>query len=159
MANRTVKTDKKLESLAVEYNNGVALEVRTPAKTSRKNQVQKQVKTEPAVTQPKAVKPTVTKPLRTVPFENGFHFYTSIRKYTGVTATNLSEFATKLQTVPAESITFHFQRQDFQKWIQNTIEDSALAKRIDSIKRDITVEDLRKEILKTVEAVLIDLSS
>ena len=112
---------------------------------SRKTQVKKQL----------LVKPTIVKPLRTVPFESGFHFHKTIGNYTGITATNLSEFATKLQIVPTESIMFHFQRKDFQKWIQYTIKDAALAERISRIKGEQTAEGLRKEILRTVEAVLL----
>jgi hypothetical protein len=117
---------------------------------SRKTQVKKQL-----IVKPTIVTPTVVKPLRTVPFKSGFHFYTATGNYTGITATNLSEFAAKLQIVPAESITFHFQRKDFQKWIQYTIKDVALAERIGRIKGEQTAEGLRKEILRTVEAVLL----
>ena len=109
---------------------------------SRKAQVKKQL----------LVKPTSVKPLRTVPFENGFHFYTALGNYTGITAINLSEFAAKLKTIPAESISFHFQRKDFQKWIQYTLEDATLAERISRIKGEQSAEGLRKEILRTVEA-------
>ena len=96
-------------------------------------------------------KPTGAKPLTTVPFENGFHFYTAVGNYTGMTATNLSEFAAKIQLVPMESVTFHFQRKDFEKWIEYTIKDIALSERISKINGEQPVEDLRKEILKTVE--------
>jgi len=116
---------------------------------SRKTQVKKQL-----IVKPTTVQPTIIKPLRTVPFESGFHFYTATGNYTGITATNLSEFAAKLQIVPAASITFHFQRKDFQKWIQYTIKDAALAERLNRTKGEQTAEGLRKEILRTVEAVL-----
>ena len=96
-------------------------------------------------------KPTRAKPLTTVSFENGFHFYTAIGNYTGITATNLNEFATKLQIIPKESIAFHFQRKDFQKWIKCTINDVALAERISRVNGEQSAEDLRKEILRTVE--------
>lgn len=96
-------------------------------------------------------KPAIVQPLTTVPFESGFHFYTAIGNYTGITATNLNEFAAKLQIIPMESITYHFQRKDFQKWIEYTIKDAALSERISRIKGEQTTEDLRKEILKTVE--------
>ncbi len=72
--------------------------------------------------------------LNTVQFENGFHFFTELGKFTGITATSTVEFAEKLQTVPIQSVTFHFQRQDFQKWLKNTIGDEELVKRIDQIK-------------------------
>jgi len=112
---------------------------------SRKNQVKNQ----------SILKSTIVKPLRTVPYESGFHFYTGIGNYTGITATNLNEFAAKLKTIPIESITFHFQRKDFQKWVQYTIKDAALTERISRIKGAQSAEDLRKEILRTVEAVLL----
>ncbi len=109
---------------------------------SRKTQIKRQ----------STVKPIRVKSLRTVPFERGFHFYTNIGKYTGITATSLSEFAMKLQIVPPESITFHFNRKHFQNWIKYTIKDAALAERISNAKREQFVEDLRKEILEIIEA-------
>ena len=101
-------------------------------------------------------KQTIEKPknlnlLNTVPFENGFHFFTELGKYTGITASSTVEFAEKLQTVPIQSVTFHFQRQDFQKWLKNTIGDEELAKRIDQIKAGSQDENLRKELSKTVQ--------
>jgi hypothetical protein len=53
--------------------------------------------------------------------------------------------------VPAESINFHIQRGDFQKWIKNTIGDSVLAKRISRIESTLPAEDLRKELLAIVQ--------
>ena len=108
---------------------------------SRKVQVKKQV----------IAKPASVKPLATVPFENGFHFYTAPGNYTGITATNLNEFAAKLQTIPIESIAFHFQRKDFENWVRYTIKNVALAERISRTKVEQSTEDLRKEILRTVE--------
>ena len=124
--------------------------VKSDLTMSRKAQVKKQLLVKPTI-----VKSTIVKPLRTVPFESGFHFYTAIGNYTGITATNLSEFAAKLKTIPAESISFHFQRKDFQKWIQYTIKDAALAERISRTKGEQSAEGRRKEILSTVEAVLL----
>jgi hypothetical protein len=89
--------------------------------------------------------------LNTVPFESGFHFYIKLGKYTGITACSIFEFAEKLQTVPIQSVTFHFQRQDFQKWLKNTVGDEELSKRIDQIKASSKNEDLRKELSKTVQ--------
>ncbi|MCW4002238.1 MAG: DUF5752 family protein [Candidatus Bathyarchaeota archaeon] len=99
-------------------------------------------------------KPKGQKLLGTVPYENGFHFFTELRKYTGVTATSLVEFAQKLQIIPVQSVTFHFQRQDFQNWFKNAIGDEELAKRIDQInERPLwsSNENLRKEISKKVQ--------
>jgi hypothetical protein len=99
-----------------------------------------------------AAKPLSLKSLMKVPFGKGFHFYTDVGKYTGITATSLSEFAMKLQIVPPESITFHFHRNDFQNWIKYAIKDAALAKRMDNAKRKQTSEALRKEIIGIIEA-------
>jgi hypothetical protein len=137
----------------------VALGVGSVSNMSRKTQVKKQLTVKPTTLKPTTLKPTtlkptIIKPLRTVPFESGFHFYTAIGNYTGITATNLSELAAKLKIVPTESISFHFQRRDFQKWVHYTIKDAALAERISRIKGEQSAEGLRKETLRTVEAVL-----
>jgi len=97
-------------------------------------------------------KRTRTKRPVTVPFEQGFHFYTAVGNYTGETATNLKEFAAKLQTVPTESITFHFQRKDFQQWIKNIVKNASLANRMNKVKQGLCPDDLRKEILNIVNA-------
>ena len=102
------------------------------------------------------------KALRAVPYESGFHFYTSIGSYTGVTATSLFEFVEKLQTVPVESIVFHFQRGDFQKWIKNTLGDDEAAAQIEQLKKWSSWssdENLRKDLLKAVEKRLVELKS
>jgi len=124
---------------------------------SRKTQVKRQSSAKPknvklTYVKPTNVKPTNVKSTMTVPFENGFHFYTDIGKYTGITATSLSEFALKLQVIPKESVMFHFQRKDFQNWIGYTIKDVVLAQRINSTKLEQTAEDLRKELVATIEA-------
>ena len=125
----------------------------------KKQLVQKSIIAKPTIVKPTTishttVKPTIVKPLRTMPFESGFHFYTAIGNYTGITATNLSEFAAKIKTIPMESVIFHFKRKDFQRWIEHTVDDAALAERIGRIKGAQSAEGLRKEILKNVEAVL-----
>jgi hypothetical protein len=97
-------------------------------------------------------KPTIVMSITTVPFENGFHFYTAMGNYTGITATNLSEFAAKLRIIPIESIKFHFQRKDFEKWIKYTLKDSELAEQLNGIKQGLSAEELRKKILSAVKA-------
>jgi hypothetical protein len=134
----------------IDLITAAASEVGSVSNMSRKTQVKKQL-----ILKPTIVKSSIVKPLRTVPFESGFHFYTAIGNYTGITATNLSEFAAKLKTIPAESISFHVQRKDFQKWIKYTIKDAALAERISRTKGAQSAEGRRKEILNTVEAVLL----
>jgi hypothetical protein len=95
---------------------------------------------------------------KSVPFENGFHFFTEHGKYTGITATSTVEFAEKLQIIPIESVMFHFQRRDFQKWLSDTIVDEELARRIDQIKEWSSDENLRKELFKTVHNRITELT-
>lgn len=92
-----------------------------------------------------------SKLLNAIPFENGFHFFTDHGKYTGITAISLVEFVEKLQIVPLQSVNFHFQRQDFQNWIKNTIGDKELAARIAGIK-SVQDEELRKQLSETVQS-------
>jgi hypothetical protein len=120
--------------------------------TSVKLTYVKPTNVKPTIVKSNNVNPTNRKPLRTVPFENGFHFYTDIGNYTGITATSLSEFALKLQIIPKESVVFHFRRHDFQNWIKYTIKDAALAQRINNTKLSQTAEDLRKELVASVKA-------
>jgi plasmid replication initiation protein len=94
----------------------------------------------------------------TVPFDSGFHFFTAIRNYTGITATNLSEFEAKLQIIPEESVKFHFQRKDFEKWIKDTIKDVELGEKIDRIREAQSTEDLREEILRITQERISELT-
>ena len=89
--------------------------------------------------------------LRTVPYEKGFLFYTAIGNFTRETATSLDSFENKLQTVPVDSVNFHLQRGDFQKWIKNSLGDDELAERINSISVTLPSEDQRKELLAIVQ--------
>jgi alpha-amylase len=95
--------------------------------------------------------------LRTVPYEKGFHFYTAPGHFTGETATSLDAFEKKLQVVPMDSVNFHLQRGDFQKWIEDTLGDIELAKRVSLIKLTLPVEDLRKELLAMVQTRISEL--
>ena len=96
--------------------------------------------------------------LNNAPYENGFHFFTAIGAYTGITATSLSEFAAKLEFVPLESVEFHFQRKDFQKWIAETIGDNELAERMTLYGAARSAEDLRKRLLAVVQERIAELT-
>lgn len=109
---------------------------------------------------PQPNKKTSREILSSVPYENGFHFYITIGKYTGITANSLSEFSEKLKTIPVESVLFHFQRDDYQKWIRNTIGDEELAARIDQLQKWpswSSDENLRKELVKATQIRITEL--
>ena len=99
----------------------------------------------------------ISKILRTVSYEKGFHFFTNLGYFTGKTATNLESFEKILQIVPADSVNFHFQRGDFQKWIEDTIGDIVLAQRVESVKPPYSAEELRKELLAIMQTRLTEL--
>jgi hypothetical protein len=104
----------------------------------------------------------VSDPLRVVPYAQGFHFYTAIGHYCGVTSTSLEEFANALQYVCSEAVLFHFERGDFQNWIRKIIGASELAKRIDEIKtcsRQLSGECCRKELLQRVNIRILQLET
>jgi ATP-dependent Lon protease len=98
-----------------------------------------------------------SKILSDVEFDRGFHFYTSLKHYTGITAISLPEFAEKLKILDASAVNFHFQRHDFQKWIEETIGDIRLAERINQLNSELSDENLRKQILETVQKRITEL--
>jgi hypothetical protein len=95
--------------------------------------------------------------LRTVPYEKGFHFYSALGNFSGETATSLDDFEKKLQVVSADTVNFHLQRGDFQKWIEDTLGDRELAKRVSLVKLTLPVENLRKELLAIVQTRITEL--
>ena len=93
----------------------------------------------------------ILKILSTVPHDKEFRFFTDLDRSTGETATSLVTFAQKLEGISADSVKFHFQRNDFQNWIQTTVGDGVLAERINHISDQLPVEDLRNELVKAVQ--------
>ena len=91
-------------------------------------------------------KSTAEKILAPVPYANGFHFFTSIGVYTGETAISLEHFTREIQTIPIESIEFHVERGDFQKWIAGALGDDELAGEIVCIEKNLSGEPLRKRL-------------
>ena len=95
--------------------------------------------------------------LRTLSFEQGFHFATDLGKFTGETAISLFSFYEELRTIETQSVKFHFLRRDFQKWVEIALGDQELASRIDNTASGLTGEDLKRELLKTVQLRLTEL--
>ena len=94
--------------------------------------------------------------LRTVKNEESFYFYEAIGKPTGESARSLSDFLEKIKTVKLESLQFHLQRKDFQNWIEKTLGDSNLARKIERISPS-NDEVLRTKIQSNVESRLKEL--
>lgn len=93
----------------------------------------------------------IKKILRTVPQNEAFYFFTGIGEYTGEYATSLDNFCNKLKLMELKSVLFHCDRQDFEKWIKETIGDSVLADKIRKIRDSVDREEYRTEIHRIVE--------
>jgi predicted lactoylglutathione lyase len=88
--------------------------------------------------------------LRTVGDNEAFNFYEAVGKPTGETARNLTDFLEKVKSVKLESLVFHLQRNDFQNWIEKTLGDSKLARKLGMISSS-NRDDIRMNIHRTVE--------
>jgi len=75
-----------------------------------------------------------SKVLRNLSSEEVFHFFTSIGNYTGQSAASLDEFLKRIKGIDAKSLEFHLLREDFEKWIAETLGDTQLALEIKSLR-------------------------
>ena len=103
---------------------------------------------------------TVSKILRTVPREKAFYFFTSIGNYTGISASSLKEFTEKINEVNAKSLDFHLYRGDFEKWINEVLQDGELAMEIRKLQKfNFAGDVLRNQLYMTVSRHLKRLAS
>ena len=108
------------------------------------------MKAEPNLKKATLTRETANKILRKVTVQEGFRFFRGIGDYTGKVAMSLEDFAVDLRTIDLRSIEFHFQRQDFEKWIRNVLGDEELAKSLSKIRRELQGEKLRNELIMVV---------
>lgn len=98
--------------------------------------------------------------LRTVPREKAFYFFTSIGNYTGVSASSLREFMERLNEVDLKSLEFHLYRGDFEKWIDEVLQDPELAGEIRRLPRNsLAGEVVRNQLYLAVSRRLKKLTS
>jgi len=95
--------------------------------------------------------------LRTVPPDQSFLFFEDIGKYTGRLAANLSDFCENIKTIDIKSVTFHFERGDYERWIRETLRDVELARKLKRMKKSNSGEELRNKILQIVRRRLYEL--
>ncbi|MEM3729072.1 MAG: DUF5752 family protein [Candidatus Bathyarchaeia archaeon] len=94
---------------------------------------------------------TEIKALKTVPRDKAFYFFTSIGNYIGESASSLKEFMEKINEVNVKSLEFHLYRGDFEKWINEVLEDAVLAEEVRKLKMaNLTGENLRNQLYITV---------
>jgi len=89
--------------------------------------------------------------LRPVPIPESFLFFTDVGQYTGEMASSLESFLEKLKKASIKAIEFHFCREDFTKWIKETLGDTHLAERISKINKSTHGEELRKTLQAIIE--------
>jgi hypothetical protein len=89
--------------------------------------------------------------LSPVSYEQGFHFFMPDGHYSGETAMSLCHFLKDLGRIDTQSIRFHFERGDFQKWLRTIIGDEELAQRIDKVGRTLSNEQLIQQLSEIVQ--------
>lgn len=90
------------------------------------------------------------KVLRTLGDREAFYFYEAVGKPTGQSARDLSGFLENVKSAKPESLMFHLQRNDFQNWVEKSLGDSKLAKRLRMVASSKS-EDARMNICRAVE--------
>lgn len=94
---------------------------------------------------------TIPKSLRAIPREKAFYFFTSIGNYTGLSASSLKEFLEKINQVNIKSLEFHLNRGDFEKWLNEVLEDKKLAELLGRLQRsNLSGEILRSQLYEIV---------
>ena len=89
--------------------------------------------------------------LSPVNYKQGFHFFMPDGHYSGETAMSLCVLLRDTERIDMQSIRFHFERGDFQKWLRTTIGDEELAQRIDKLDKRASDETLRQLLTETVQ--------
>lgn len=99
-----------------------------------------------------------SKALRNVNREEAFYFFTSIGNYTGQSAGSLDEFLQRIKEIDVKSLEFHLFREDFEKWIAQTLGDGRLADEIRFLRtQKLTGTALRDRLYFTVSRRLKEL--
>ena len=91
--------------------------------------------------------PLIARILRKLSRENAFYFFTSVGNYTGEHAASLEEFVKKIGGANVKSLEFHFYRGDFEKWVDEVLEDRELAKKIRNLRNlELVGSSLREQL-------------
>ncbi len=87
-----------------------------------------------------------------VPEDKSFQFYTGIGYPTVYSARSLFDFYNVTRQIGVDSLEFHLCRGDFEKWVDEVLEDCELAQSIGDIKKGNPKSDaIRKELLEAID--------
>ncbi len=88
--------------------------------------------------------------LRTVPNENAFYFYRGEGTPSGIKASSLQEFLSRIESADSQSLYFHSQRHDFENWIR-MLGDPTLAKQMQTVaSQNLTPDELKSKLVRIV---------
>jgi len=88
-----------------------------------------------------------------VPEEKAFCFYVAFDKPLGFSSRSIEEFYRTIKQVTSDSIDFHLYRGDFERWIEEVLQDNELADVVGELEGyGLTGEELRKALLKAIDA-------
>jgi hypothetical protein len=80
-----------------------------------------------------------------------FYFCVDVGQYTGISAASYEDFMTSIRQVEAKSLSFHIEREDFQKWASDVLKDKILAEEIGKIKNQkLRGQALRNSLYRVV---------
>ena len=69
----------------------------------------------------------------------------------------LCSFLIDMGNIDSQSIKFHFDRGDFQKWLRTTVGDEELARIIDKLDKKIPEESLQEKLADIVQKRILEL--
>ena len=92
----------------------------------------------------------VSRILRELSRNEAFHFFASIGNSTGECAKSLEDFSRKIKEVSIKSIEFHLYREDFEKWVTETLEDKELAQEIKNLQKQKLTGNLLRNKLQAI---------
>ncbi len=91
--------------------------------------------------------------LRRLPIDKGFTFFHEFARPTSMTAHSLHEFGRAINSAPEQTLQYHLERGDFERWISQVLGDKILAQKIALTAREgVKGERLRKKLAAVIEA-------
>lgn len=98
--------------------------------------------------------------LQPFPIEKGFTFFYEFARPTQLTVHSLEEFHNALKVVDLQSLEFHMERGDFERWIRQVMGDDVLADGLKSVSDErLRGKPLRAKILGMVHRRIKDLKA
>lgn len=93
--------------------------------------------------------------LRRLPMGKGFTFFLEFAKSTNLRAHSLAELVAVIERVPSQSIKYHIERGDLERWLSQVLGDSGLAKAVAALsKKRLSEKLLQQNLFHIIETRL-----